>query len=157
MFILSCSAVLSPISTLCFFRINLIIASSKSSPATFMDLLTTVPPNDITAISVVPPPISTIMLPHALEMSIPAPMAAATGSSISTTFLAPAWRTASSTALFSTSVTPLGMQTDTVGFTSDFLTNALLIKYFIIYCLFNKYSYICNVILIKMYRNQIVL
>lgn len=33
----------------------------------------------------------------------------------------------------------------------------LLIKYFIIYCLFNKYGYICTVILIKMYRNQIVL
>ena len=25
----------------------------------------------------------------------------------------------------------------------------LLIKYFIIYCLFNKYAYICSVILIK--------
>ena len=55
-----------------------------------MDVLTTVPPKEITAISVVPPPISTIMLPQGLEISIPAPMAAAIGSSIIATSLAPA-------------------------------------------------------------------
>lgn len=51
---------------------------------------TTVPPREMTAISAVPPPISTIMFPHALEMSIPAPMAAATGSSMMETSRAPA-------------------------------------------------------------------
>ena len=45
-----------------------------------MDALTTVPPSEITAISDVPPPISTIMLPQGLEISIPAPIAAAIGS-----------------------------------------------------------------------------
>ena len=68
----------------------LTIASSKSSPAILIEELTTVPPRDITAISVVPPPISTIMLPHGLEISIPAPIAAAIGSSIIITSLAPA-------------------------------------------------------------------
>ena len=54
-----------------------------------MDALTTVPPKDITAISEVPPPISTIMFPQGLEISIPAPIAAAIGSSIMETSLAP--------------------------------------------------------------------
>jgi len=70
-----------------------------------MDALTTGPPSDMTAISAVPPPISTIMLPHGLYISIPAPIAAATGSSIIETSLAPAAYVASSTAFFSTSVT----------------------------------------------------
>ena len=66
------------------------MASSKSSPAIFMDVLTTVPPREITAISEVPPPISTIIFPHGLAISIPAPIAAAIGSSIIATSLAPA-------------------------------------------------------------------
>ena len=41
----------------------LIIASSNLSPATLSDELTTEPPNEITAISVVPPPISIIIFP----------------------------------------------------------------------------------------------
>ena len=45
--------------------------------------------SDITAISVVPPPMSTTMFPHGLDISIPAPIAAAIGSSIKYTFLAP--------------------------------------------------------------------
>ena len=45
-------------------------------------VFTTVPPREITAISDVPPPISTIILPQGFEISIPAPIAAATGSSI---------------------------------------------------------------------------
>ena len=40
------------------------------------------PPNDITAISVVPPPISTTIEPVASEIGRPAPIAAAIGSSI---------------------------------------------------------------------------
>ena len=80
---------------LCFFLIYRIIASSKSSPAILMEALTTVPPNEITAISEVPPPISTIILPQGLYISIPAPIAAAIGSSIINTSLAPACSVAS--------------------------------------------------------------
>ena len=85
------------------------------SPATFNEVLTTEPPRDITAISVVPPPISTIMFPHAFEISIPAPIAAAIGSSIKYTFLAPACPAASITAFFSTSVTCDGIQIIILG------------------------------------------
>ena len=55
-----------------------------------MEALTTVPPKEITAISEVPPPISTIILPHGFDISIPAPIAAAIGSSMMETSLAPA-------------------------------------------------------------------
>ena len=98
-----------------------------------MDALTTVPPKEITAISVVPPPISTIIFPHGLEMSIPAPIAAAIGSSMIDTSLAPAWYVASSTAFFSTSVTPLGTHTAIRGFLSVLLPIAFWMKYFIIF------------------------
>ena len=54
------------------------------------------------AISVVPPPISTIKCPLGWNRSIPAPIAAATGSSIRYTSLAPASFTTSTTALLST-------------------------------------------------------
>ena len=79
--------------------------------------------------SVVPPPISTTMLPHALEISMPEPMAAAMGSSMMCTRLAPACLVASSTARFSTSVTLLGTQTAMVGFTKERLPNAFSMKY----------------------------
>src|SRR3954464_12137330 len=39
------------------------IASSSSSPAMRIDSLATMPPSEITATSVVPPPMSTIMFP----------------------------------------------------------------------------------------------
>ena len=45
----------------------------------------TMPPKEMTAISAVPPPISTIMLPVGSLMGRPAPMAAAMGSSITDT------------------------------------------------------------------------
>ena len=51
-------------------------------PRVTVELLTTIPPKEITATSVVPPPISTTMFPVGSEMSIPAPIAAAIGSSI---------------------------------------------------------------------------
>ena len=105
MFIFKSSAVLSPIIMLCFFLMYLTIYSSNLSPAILSDVLTTDPPSEITAISVVPPPISTTILPHGLAISIPAPIAAAIGSSIKYTFLAPACVAASITAFFSTSVT----------------------------------------------------
>ena len=52
-----------------------------SSPATLMELLATIPPREITATSVVPPPISTIILPLGSEIIMFAPIAAAIGSS----------------------------------------------------------------------------
>ena len=78
-------------------------------------MLTTIPPSEITATSDVPPPISTIILPFGFEISIPAPIAAAIGSSIKYVLLAPACIAASITARFSTSVTPLGTQIITLG------------------------------------------
>ena len=91
------------------------MASSNLSPAVFIDSLTTIPPSEITAISDVPPPTSTIMLPVGFEISIPAPIAAAIGSSIINVSFAPALLAASITAFFSTCVTPLGTQTTILG------------------------------------------
>ena len=78
-------------------------------------MLTTIPPKDITATSVVPPPISTTMFPHGSSTFRFAPIAAAIGSSIKYTSFAPACITASSTALSSTSVIPDGTPTTTLG------------------------------------------
>ena len=133
MLIFISSAVRSPIRRLCFFRIYRTKASSKSSPATLMDVLTTGPPREITAISAVPPPISTIILPQALDISTPAPIAAATGSSMITTSRAPALYVASSTAFRSTSVAPLGMQTAIRGLRNVRFPTALVIKYLSIF------------------------
>ena len=60
----------------------LMIASSISSPPTRSDCETTMPPRLITATSVVPPPMSTIMFPVGSATGSPAPIAAAIGSSI---------------------------------------------------------------------------
>ena len=62
-FILTSSAVLSPITTFLFFFMYFTIDSSNLSPAILSDVLLTDPPSEITAISAVPPPISTIILP----------------------------------------------------------------------------------------------
>src|SRR3954468_18779661 len=91
------------------------IASSSSSPPTRMDCETTMPPSEITATSEVPPPMSTTMLPVGSPTGRPAPIAAAIGSSIRYACRAPADRQASSTARFSTPVTPDGTQTTTRG------------------------------------------
>ena len=64
----------------------------------------------MTAMSVVPPPISTIIEPTGAFMSIPIPIAAAIGSGIMYTSLAPVCSAESLTALFSTSVIPEGIQ-----------------------------------------------
>jgi len=64
-------------------------------------------------------------------------MAAATGSSIRYVFFAPALLLASRTALFSTSVTPLGTQIITLGLTSE-LPTAFFIKYFNIFSVMSK-------------------
>ena len=58
---------------------------------------------------------STIILPLGSAISRPAPIAAATDSSIRCTWRAPAARVASSTARFSTSVTPDGTHMTTWG------------------------------------------
>ena len=69
----------------------------------------------MTAISLVPPPTSTTIRPTGSSIGIPAPIAAAIGSSIRCTLRAPAASDASSTARFSTSVTPEGAQTISRG------------------------------------------
>ena len=94
---------------------------SNSSPAVLNELLTTIPPKEITATSVVPPPISTIILPVGSATSRFAPIAAAIGSSIKYTSFAPACNTASSTALSSTSVMPDGTPTTTLGLPALYL------------------------------------
>ena len=58
------------------------MASSNLSPATLTDFEKTIPPSEITATSVVPPPISTIIFPLGSVIGRPAPIAAAIGSSI---------------------------------------------------------------------------
>ena len=73
------------------------------------------PPRLMTATSDVPPPMSTTMLPVGSPTGRPAPIAAAIGSSIRYAWRAPADRHASSTARFSTPVTPDGTQTTTRG------------------------------------------
>jgi len=59
-----------------------------------------------TATSVVPPPMSTTMLPVASVIGMPAPMAAAIGSGISAALRAPAESTLSRIARSSTGVAP---------------------------------------------------
>jgi hypothetical protein len=92
------------------------IASSSSSPPTRIDCEVTMPPSEMTATSVVPPPMSTIMLPVGSWIGMPAPIAAAIGSSMMYAERAPAWIVASSTARCSTPVMPEGTQTTTRGF-----------------------------------------
>jgi hypothetical protein len=63
------------------------IASSIVSPPQRIDREVTIPDSEMTATSVVPPPISTTMLPAGAVTSRPAPIAAAMGSSIRNTSL----------------------------------------------------------------------
>lgn len=71
-------------------RIYSITASSNVSPAILMDEDTAMPFMLRTAMSVVPPPMSTTMWPDGPAMSSFAPSAAANGSSIRYTRRAPA-------------------------------------------------------------------
>lgn len=82
MAIFTCSAVRSPRSTLYSFFTHSITASSSSSPPVRIERLTTIPPRDMTATSVVPPPMSTTIDPDGSPIGSPQPMAAAIGSSI---------------------------------------------------------------------------
>ena len=80
------------------------MASSNLSPPTRIELVTTIPPKEITETSVVPPPISQTMCPAGSLIGIFAPMAAARDSSITATSFAPAFNAASITARRSTCV-----------------------------------------------------
>ena len=73
------------------------------------------PASEITATSVVPPPMSTIMLPVGSATGSPTPIAEAIGSGIVVTFPAPARMALSCTARLSTSVMPDGMAITTFG------------------------------------------
>jgi len=69
------------------------------------------PPSESTATSVVPPPMSTTIEPVGWVTGRPAPIAAAIGSSMSSTFRAPADSAESWMARRSTAVAPEGTQT----------------------------------------------
>ena len=77
------------------------------------------PPSAMTAISLVPPPMSMIRLPEGPEMGTLAPMAAASGSSMRYASRAPALSAASRTARFSTLVTPDGTLIITSGLVNE--------------------------------------
>ena len=94
------------------------ISSSKVLPAIFTLADLTLPPMLITAMSVVPPPMSTTMWPSGCRMSMPQPRAAAMGSSIKKTCRAPAATTASTTASLSMPVMAAGTHTATRGLMS---------------------------------------
>ena len=92
----------------------------KSNPAAAPILILaltsrTIPPSEIMAVSVVPPPMSTTMFPSGSWMGIPAPMAAAMGWATNWASAAPAWRAASFTARRSTSVMADGTHRSTRG------------------------------------------
>ena len=89
--------------------------ASKSNPPQRSACTATTPPSEITAISAVPPPTSTTMLPTGSWMASPAPMAAAMGCSIRKLAEAPARRAASLTARRSTGVMAEGTQISTLG------------------------------------------
>ena len=73
----------------------------------------------MTAISLVPPPMSMMRLPDGPLMGTLAPMAAASGSSMRYASRAPALRAASRTARFSTLVTPDGTLIITSGLVNE--------------------------------------
>ena len=109
--ILISSAVRSPMASENSFLTYCRTASSSSSPPTRTDWAVTMPPSEMTATSVVPPPMSTTMLPDGSCTGRLAPIAAAIGSSMMCTGLrAPAYSAASCTARCSTPVMPDGTQ-----------------------------------------------
>jgi hypothetical protein len=75
------------------------------------------PDRAMTAIFVVPPPMSITMLPTGVSTGSPTPIAAAIGSATMSSRLTPADRAESRTARRSTSVMPEGTHTITLGFT----------------------------------------
>ena len=91
------------------------MAASMSKLPTRTAFRATTPPREISAVSEVPPPMSTTMLPSGSWIGRPAPMAAAMGCSMSCASAAPARRAASVTARRSTSVMADGTQITTRG------------------------------------------
>lgn len=89
------------------------------------------PPMEITATSVVPPPMSTTMDPRGSSTGSPAPIAAAIDSSSRWTVRPPASCAACTIARSSTGVTPVGMQT-TIRVRVRLPLRALRTKYLII-------------------------
>lgn len=98
------SAVASPITLPYLRRTKLMMDSSKRSPPTRTESENTTPLSERIATSVVPPPMSTTIEPQASCTGMPAPIAAAIGSSIRNTSRAPARSVDSRMARFSTSV-----------------------------------------------------
>ena len=90
---------------------------SSSSPPVRIEASHTIPDSAMTAILVVPPPMSITMLPTGVSTGSPTPMAAAIGSATMRSRFTPAERAESRTARRSTSVMPDGTQTITLGFT----------------------------------------
>ena len=82
MAILISSAARSPSSSACSFLTYEMIAWSSSLPPIRMERAVTMPPSAMIATSVVPPPMSTTMLPVGSLTGSPAPIAAAIGSSM---------------------------------------------------------------------------
>ncbi len=102
-----------------------------SSPPIRIEVCKTIPLKEMTAISVVPPPISTIIFPIGLSISTPIPIAEAMASATRYTSLAPLRSALSRTARFSTSVTPEGTQITAfpmlIRLTFAFLINSRII------------------------------
>ena len=113
--ILMFSAVDSPMKSPYFFFTYSAIDRSNSVPAMRKDDHATMPPKEITATSVVPPPIFTTMLPSDECMGMPAPSAASRGSFTKCTSRAPASFAAFMTARNSVDVMPAGTDMTTSG------------------------------------------
>ena len=86
------------------------------------------PASEMTATSVVPPPMSTIMFPVGSVIGRPEPIAAAIACSMMKTSLAPAWSAESFTARFSTCVMSDGTEMTILGLTNGERPFAFLMK-----------------------------
>src|ERR671918_1457378 len=96
------------------------------------------PAREMTAMSVVPPPMSTIMLPEGSVIGMPAPIAAAIASSTRCTSLALARYALSLTARFSTCVISDGTPMTMRGRTQTLRLCAFLMKYVSIFSVTSK-------------------
>ena len=107
---------------------NWTMAWSSSSPPVRIEVSDTMPDSAMTAISVVPPPMSMTMLPVGVSTGRPTPIAAAIGSATMSTCLAPAVSAESRTARRSTSVMPDGTQTMTLGLTRKTCLSMMVLR-----------------------------
>ena len=109
------SAVRSPMAMPYSLRTYSWMAASRSKLPTRTASSATMPPSEITAVSLVPPPMSITIEPTGSLIGRPAPIAAAIGWAMSCGSAAPAFLAASVTARFSTSVIADGTQMSTRG------------------------------------------